>query len=247
MASVTICSDVGAQKNKVWHCFHWDTSIYFEFSPNRCCNFYLATRWQHVTQGNNLNVTLLIDNLFSIFCLKNCKTPNKNKPWFRVPLCLCSLLLAEKALWVHCPQPALPPSCPLYTPSLCQSGQSVYVSCICSWNISTRAEILLTKLVQFSSSRIYLHHPYPRTFHPYPEKYQLSQQWSRCPWIIWRRKWQPTPVFLPGKSHGRRSLVGYSPWGHKESDTTERLHFHPWIKARWSVGYTLYFLWLCIF
>jgi len=46
------------------------------------------------------------------------------------------------------------------------------------------------------------------------------------PWlgkIPWRRKWQPTPVFLPGKSHGQRSLVGYSPWGHKELDTTERL------------------------
>ena len=37
----------------------------------------------------------------------------------------------------------------------------------------------------------------------------------------WRRKWQPTPVLLPGKSHGWRSLVGYSPWGHKESDMTE--------------------------
>ena len=37
----------------------------------------------------------------------------------------------------------------------------------------------------------------------------------------WRRKWQPTPVFLPGKSHGQRSLVGYSPWGRKESDTTD--------------------------
>ena len=41
-----------------------------------------------------------------------------------------------------------------------------------------------------------------------------------------RRQWQPTPVLLPGKSHGWRSLVGCSPWGHKESDTTERLHFH---------------------
>ena len=40
-----------------------------------------------------------------------------------------------------------------------------------------------------------------------------------------RRKWQPTPVLLPGESHGGRSLVGYSPWGHKELDTTERLHF----------------------
>ena len=49
------------------------------------------------------------------------------------------------------------------------------------------------------------------------------------PWvekIPWRRKWQPTPVFLPGESHGRRSLVGYSPRGRKESNTTERLHFH---------------------
>ena len=43
--------------------------------------------------------------------------------------------------------------------------------------------------------------------------------------IPWRRKEQPTPVLLPGKSHGRRSLVGYSPCGLKESDTTERLHF----------------------
>ena len=39
-----------------------------------------------------------------------------------------------------------------------------------------------------------------------------------------RRKWQPAPVFLPGKSHGRRSLVVYCPWGRKESDTTEWLH-----------------------
>ena len=41
-----------------------------------------------------------------------------------------------------------------------------------------------------------------------------------------RRWWHPTPVLLPGKSHGWRSLVGCSPWGREESDTTERLHFH---------------------
>ena len=39
----------------------------------------------------------------------------------------------------------------------------------------------------------------------------------------WRREWQPTLVFLPGELHGQRSLVGYSPWGHKESDMTEPL------------------------
>ena len=41
-----------------------------------------------------------------------------------------------------------------------------------------------------------------------------------------RRQWQTTPALLTGKSHGRRSLVGCSPWGREESDTTERLHFH---------------------
>jgi len=41
--------------------------------------------------------------------------------------------------------------------------------------------------------------------------------------IPWRRAWQPTPVFLPGESHGQRSLVGYSPWSRKELDMTERL------------------------
>ena len=52
------------------------------------------------------------------------------------------------------------------------------------------------------------------------------------PWvgkILWRRKWQPTPVLLPGKSHGWRSVVGYSPWGHKESDTTEQFHLVTWL------------------
>ena len=52
---------------------------------------------------------------------------------------------------------------------------------------------------------------------------------KRCgfsPWVgkvPWSRKWQPVPVFLPGKSHIQRSLVGYSPWGRKESDTTEHI------------------------
>ena len=41
--------------------------------------------------------------------------------------------------------------------------------------------------------------------------------------IPWRREWQPTTVFLPGESHGQRSLVGYRPWGCKESDMAERL------------------------
>ena len=53
-----------------------------------------------------------------------------------------------------------------------------------------------------------------------------SQAYAHFQHFIWRRQWHPTPVLLPGKSHGRRSLVGCSPWGLEESDTTERLHFH---------------------
>ena len=63
------------------------------------------------------------------------------------------------------------------------------------------------------------------------------RRWGVCPlrrrpgvnpwvWKVpWRGKWRPTPVFLPGESHRQRSLVGYSPWGCKEPDTTERLPF----------------------
>ena len=50
--------------------------------------------------------------------------------------------------------------------------------------------------------------------------------WLPLTSFYWRRQRHPTPVLLPGKSHGRRSLVGCSPWGGEESDTTERLHFH---------------------
>ena len=51
--------------------------------------------------------------------------------------------------------------------------------------------------------------------------------WYWAAWIVYqRRQWQPTPVLLPGKSHGWRSLGGCSPWGRWELDTTEWLHFH---------------------
>ena len=72
------------------------------------------------------------------------------------------------------------------------------------------------------------------------------------PWvgkIPWRRKWKPTPVFLPRKFHGWRSLVSYSPWGRKESNTTEPLRFtsiylfihsflnmRPCVGSRWAGG-----------
>ena len=63
----------------------------------------------------------------------------------------------------------------------------------------------------------------------------------RCrlgPWvgkIPWRRAWQPTPVFLPGESHGQRSLVSYNPWGHKESDTTVVIK-HACVHRQYSIS-----------
>ena len=57
-----------------------------------------------------------------------------------------------------------------------------------------------------------------------PPAMQETQEMQFNPWvgkIPWRRPWQPTQVFLPGESHGQRGLVGYSPVGHKESDTNE--------------------------
>ena len=54
----------------------------------------------------------------------------------------------------------------------------------------------------------------------------LSFFFSIFIYVFRRRQWHPTPVLLPGKSHGQRSLVGCSTWGREESDTTERLHFH---------------------
>ena len=68
-------------------------------------------------------------------------------------------------------------------------------------------------------------------------------QCRRCgfhPWvgkIPWRRKWQLTPAFLPEKSHRQRSLVGYSPWGHKESDMAECVHIYAHTCAHTQVSW----------
>ena len=70
------------------------------------------------------------------------------------------------------------------------------------------------------------------------------------PWvgkIPWRRKWQPTSVLLPGKFHGWRSLVGYSPWDRKESDTTEQLHWICFFITHRSACYIVLYIWMYSF
>ena len=104
-------------------------------------------------------------------------------------------------------------------------------------------------LSTFTSLCNYYHHSSPELFHIS----KLLSHWTITPYSLWakvpttrysvlflyefryprRRQWHPTPVLLPGKAHGRRSLVGCTPWGHEESSTTERLHFH---FSLWCIG-----------
>ena len=65
---------------------------------------------------------------------------------------------------------------------------------------------------------------------PAMQETQEMRVWSLGWEDPWRRAWQPTPVFLPGECHRQRSLAGYSPWGQKESDTTE------WLTHTYSIG-----------
>ena len=65
----------------------------------------------------------------------------------------------------------------------------------------------------------------PAVFPACPRRHQRHRFDRWVGKIPWKRKWQPTPVFLPGKSHGLWSLAGYSLWGHKESDTTECMQY----------------------
>jgi len=82
---------------------------------------------------------------------------------------------------------------------------------------------------------------FPRWFSDKESAHQCRRHGFN-PWvrkIPWRRKWQPTPVFLPEKSHGQKSLAGYSPWDRKELDTTERLSTaqQGFLQFNWGYGF----------
>ena len=76
--------------------------------------------------------------------------------------------------------------------------------------MATAAPLVLTSISSSRVSDLLLH------LRGFPSPMEASR----------RKRWHPTPVLLPGKSHGRRSLVGCSPQGRKESDMNEQLHFH---------------------
>ena len=96
----------------------------------------------------------------------------------------------------------LPSGFPTFSPSSLQS----------MWSVSKRVH-----LFKYCSA--------PLTYSKPPCGSPLPRE-ARSPFCTCRRKQQPTPVFLPGESHGRKSLAGYGPWACKELDTTEHTHTH---------------------
>ena len=109
--------------------------------------------------------------------------------------------------------------------------REIHIFCSTSWPLHTffplPSPLLLHWRRKWQPSPVFLGFPDGASG---KESTCQSRRYNRCrfdPWagkIPWRRAWQPIPVFLPGEPHGQRSLVGYSPWGCKELDTTEQLN-----------------------
>ena len=122
---------------------------------------------------------------------------------------------------------------PLLLFLLCMDSNYIWDHLLSLWrtsfSISCKASLLAMKSLFFFSENVYaLPSLVKNNF-----VWWIDNHWTRIIHLFFiylqfylDDKWQPTPAFLPGESHGRRSLVGYSPWGRKESDMTERLHGH---------------------
>ena len=100
--------------------------------------------------------------------------------------------------------------------------------CVCVCVLVTQSRLTLYTFRHYYFYIIWPVLTFPLYWFPLPPIFNviffLSVDVCMC--VCWRRQWHPTPVLLPGKSHGQRSLVGCSPWGCLESDMTEWLHFH---------------------
>ena len=107
--------------------------------------------------------------------------------------------------------------------------------------LNTTNKVTCVKSQGKTLCRNHLHAPGTSLVTQAVKRLPATQKTWLHPWvgkIPWRGKWHPTPALSPGKSHGWRSLVGHSPWGRKELDTTERLHFHLSNTPKWPVSET---------
>ena len=139
-----------------------------------------------------------------------------------------------------CPRPPSPCAC-LWLQDLQRSGQCTQGASLSLSSQPLSATIILTVSMNFTYSRYLMYMVSYNIFMTtlfYLWDSPVAQTVKRMPAMRetqvqsldredpWRKKWQPTPVLLPRNFHGWRSLVSYSTWGRKESDMTERLHFH---------------------
>ena len=125
--------------------------------------------------------------------------------------------------------------------------QHIYRSCFCvHWNSLC---LLVGAFNLFIFKVIIDMHVSISIFLAQMVKNLLAMQESKfSPWLekmAWRREWQHIPLFLPGKSHGQRSLVGYSPWGCKESDIAEQLTFSLSLSIVFCLFLLVFFLLFC--
>ena len=141
--------------------------------------------------------------------------------------------------WAPVPTPLRPSLCVFLGARPCSlafssiSQRPCFISTLVSLPFTWKETLFFPQIVTISFNWLcFISGP---TLSTYPLTGWWPRLWRIClqcrrpgfdPWIRktpWRRKWQPTPVFLPGELHRERSLAVCSPWGHKESDTTERL------------------------
>ena len=146
-------------------------------------------------------------------------------------------------------QPNRPLLCPAKLHKVCAFSLFCWCKPFLRWCKMWFSELILSSLFPSSPATVSQEHPltplcgftHSSEFARWHSDQEPSCQCTRCkrgslfdPWvrkIPWRRKWKPTPSFLPREFHGQRSLVGYSPWGCKESDVTE----HTYTVGRYSV------------
>ena len=111
--------------------------------------------------------------------------------------------------------------------SLLISGDShhYYLDVLTSGLRYIQISLNICKILHPRGNKYVKNREFNQTIKRLDEQNYQQLQWEAVD-LNWRRRWHPTPVLWPGKSHGWRSLVGCSPWGRSESDRTERLHFH---------------------
>ena len=216
MAAVTICSDFGAPKNKVWHCFHC-FPIYFPWSDGTRCHDFRFLNVEF-NPAFSLSSFTFIKRLFSPSSLSAIRVVSS--AYLRIPLCysLMGKVFVRAQSFYALLHVHHPPSTSMCSPTWKSYCSRVFIS---------QSPAHSEKAMATHSSTLAWKIPWMEE----PGRLQstgslgVGHNWatslSLSTFMHWRRKWQPTPVFLPGESQGQGSLVGCHLWGCRELDMTD--------------------------